>query len=335
MPRRRIWCETLPWPELRAPAVLALVARYDLDLLVAVRPPDLPALPELLAAFADAGVRPGLWPMVSDADGRWASARNAPVFTAFAREVLRAADRGPRASASALVLDLEPSFHAVAAAFSYTPGPRARAMPPRTGYAAAREAFRVLASEARGRGLSVVSAVVPMTLLDPIPPAPAPWQRAMGTPVDGIPWDHASVMLYTSMVEGWSRGAFRRSDAVGLLAAGCRAAANRFGPAAGVSLGAVGTGALGDEPVYRSPAELAEDVSVARACGIDDLSLFDLGGVLARPPAEAWLDAFTRTPAAERPPGSTARATACLRAAAVPGALARLAARLAPHLRAG
>jgi hypothetical protein len=59
-----------------------------------------------------------------------------------------------------------------------------------------------------------------------------------------------------------------------------------------MSLGCVGTGALVDEPVYRDPSELAEDVAIARAGGCHDLSLFDLGGVLHREPAEAWLEAF-------------------------------------------
>ena len=52
-------------------------------------------------------------------------------------------------------------------------------------------------------------------------------------------------------------------------------------------------GALGDEPRYRDPSELAVDVAVARAGGVETLNLFDLGGVLRRGPAEAWLEALT------------------------------------------
>ena len=53
-------------------------------------------------------------------------------------------------------------------------------------------------------------------------------------------------MLYTSLIAGYSRGVLGREDALALLAWGCRAAARRFGPRAGASLGAVGKGALGD-----------------------------------------------------------------------------------------
>jgi hypothetical protein len=138
-------------------------------------------------------------------------------------------------------------------------------------------------------------------------------------------------MLYTSILEGWSHGLLRRADALALGAAGCAASRARFGAKAGASLGAVGPGAFGDEPVYRSPGELAEDVGAARAEGVDDLALFDLGGVLRRPPAEAWLEAFTTAPA--RPAPETRRAHAALLALQVTGgtwaAISGLRARLA------
>jgi hypothetical protein len=54
----------------------------------------------------------------------------------------------------------------------------------------------------------------------------------------------------------------------------------------------VGTGAFGDEPSYRSVDELRRDVAIATAAGITDLSLFDLGGILRRGPAAAWLEAL-------------------------------------------
>jgi hypothetical protein len=46
--------------------------------------------------------------------------------------------------------------------------------------------------------------------------------------------------------------------------------------------------------VFASPEELARDVHIVRAAGASELALLDLGGVLARPPLDAWLDAFCR-----------------------------------------
>jgi hypothetical protein len=100
-------------------------------------------------------------------------------------------------------------------------------------------------------------------------------------------------MLYTSMIEGWSRGFIPRRRALDLLARGTVASLRRFGAAAGVSVGVVDVGALGDEPRYRDPGELAADVAAASAQGVETVNLFDLGGVLRRGPAEAWLEALT------------------------------------------
>jgi len=140
------------------------------------------------------------------------------------------------------------------------------------------------------RGVATASAVWPLVALDP--PGARGWQALLGTPVDALATERVSVMMYTSILEGWSRGAIRRRDAKLLLGAATARALRRWGKSAGMSIGCVGTGALVDEPVYRDPSELAEDAALARAAGCHDLSLFDLGGVLARGPAEAWLDAF-------------------------------------------
>jgi hypothetical protein len=130
-------------------------------------------------------------------------------------------------------------------------------------------------------------------------------------------------MVYTSILEGWSRGALRRKHATALLAAASRRTARRWGAASGISVGCVGTGAFEDEPIYRTPAELADDVAIARAEGCEDLSLFDLGGVLARPPAEAWLDAFAEASADARVLPSRRVAAARTLARAATWALAR------------
>jgi hypothetical protein len=188
----------------------------------------------------------------------------------------------------------------------------------------AKERLRALGDALHDAGQEVSTAVPPTVLLDPEGAGPRPYEELLGTPVEGLPWDHVSVMLYTSMIEGWSRGVLRRADARALLAAAAAGAAARFGDRAGVSLGCVGVGAFGNEPVYRSVGELADDVAIARAAGVDDLTLFDLGGVLGRPDPEAWLDAFTETPPASRVPPKGLRVRAILGGARFAGGAFRV-----------
>ncbi len=291
--RRRVWSETLPFSALTDPSTLRLLARFDVELVAAVRPWDLVDVPALVGACNDAGVGLGLWPMIADADGRWANALNALAFTRFVRDLLDAVPDGARIID--IAVDLEPPFGVVTTALR---SPAAvwpsLASINGTNWTAARALFRTLIGAVHERGVLCTSAVLPFVLLDPRGGRLRPIQRVLSVPVDALPWDHASVMLYTSMMEGWSGGFVRRDRAVDLLARGSAAARRRFGHAAGVSLGVVDVGALGDEPRYRDPAELAADVAAARREGVDAITLFDLGGVLRRGPPEAWLDALTR-----------------------------------------
>jgi hypothetical protein len=179
-------------------------------------------------------------------------------------------------------------------------------------FADARGVFAALADELRGRSIDVVGVVVPYVLLDR--DGGCGWQRTFGVPVTGIPWTRVDVMLYTSLIEGWSRGLLRRSDALGLLRAGSAAALRRYGPETSISLGTVGTGALENEPMYRDVGELRADIATAQAAGVQHLTLFDLASVLRRPPAEAWLEAFVDPQPAAAPASESFRVRAAVAA---------------------
>lgn len=300
MPICRIYCETLPFADLVRPRTLALLARYELELVLAVRPWDERELPDVARAVRDAGVTLSIWPMLSDEAGRWASVHNAPEFrrlTLAIVDALESAEARPRD----VLFDLEPPFaqakSLVQVAASQAPEGIARlttaglARPPRAVFEAASHTLASTVGELHARGIATSMAVWPLVALDA--PGEQGWQSLLGTPVDPLGTGHVSVMMYTSILEGWSRGALQRPHTTALLSAATSRAVRRWGASAGISLGCVGTGAFEDEPTYRDPSELAVDAAVARAAGCEELTLFDLGGVLAREPAEAWLEAFT------------------------------------------
>lgn len=290
--RRRIWSETLPFSALTEPGTLALLSRFDVELIAAVRPWDLADVPGLVAACNQAGVSIGLWPMIEDADGRWASASNAARFGAFVRRLLDAVPAGARVLD--IAIDLEPPFGVITTALRSPNAvwPAVTAVGDDS-WTAARRQFRGLIGAVHDRGMHCSATVLPFVLLDPSSGRLRPVQRALSVPVDALPWDHVNVMLYTSLFEGWSGGLIRRSRALDLLARGAVATRRRFGSTAGVSVGCVDVGALGNEPRYRDPAELAADVAVSLAQGVEAINLFDLGGALRRAPPEAWLEALS------------------------------------------
>lgn len=300
--RRGIWAETAPPEALRDAATWRLLARCSLEVALAVRPPDLDSVGAWTDLAAEHGVRASLWPMIDDAAGRWLSVASAEPF----RELLQGVQA--RAPGAEIVLDLEPPLPLVRGALDGRREAALGLLSMVRGTPEHAEGERVIASiceEVRAVGAPLTVAIVPFVLFDA---AERPgWGRLFG-PSRPLPATRVNAMLYSTLIEGYSRGVLRRADALALLSEGCRAAVSRFGDRAAVSLGAVGTGALGDEPVYEDPAELSVDVAVAEACGVRDLWLFDLGGVLARGAPESWLEAFV-APGARAPiAGPTARA---------------------------
>ncbi len=310
----RIYSETLPLERVARKDTVALLARHGLALVLAVRPWELAELASVAPALRDGGVPLAIWPMLGDDEGRWANAKNAASFARLVRDVVRTVEEA-HAPAVEVLLDLEPAF-SEAKALSHgargllrIAGAAKRAIAERARFRASASDLASLVEEIHTRGLATSSAVWPLVALDP--PGSVTWQSLLGTPTDELATSRISVMLYTSILEGWSRGVFGREHAVELLAAGTLRALRRWGPSAGVSIGCVGVGAFEDEPVYRSPAELAEDAALVRVAGCRDVSLFDLGGVLTRGPAEPWLEAFVH-PEAHLPAASRARLHALL-----------------------
>lgn len=289
MPAYRIYSETLPYEEVTRARTIDLLRRYRLEIVLAVRPWQVAELARVAVTLRDEGIALSVWPMVEDEHGRWASVHNATRFFGLVRATCDALDAAG-SPARDVLLDLEPPFADARALADARTGRLLRGLARRPRPSGAERTFTRGVAELRDRGITTSTAVWPLVALDP--PGASGWQSLLGTPVDALAADHVSVMMYTSIIAGWSRGAIRRRDAVELLAAACARVVRRHGERGGVSLGCVGTGAFLDEPIFASPVELAEDAAVARASGVASIALFDLGGVLTRAPAEAWLDAL-------------------------------------------
>ncbi|MEP7120777.1 MAG: hypothetical protein ABJE95_07705 [Byssovorax sp.] len=321
MRRRRAWIETLPFEAIARPDVVRLLASRGIEPIVAVWPATpIDAIVRVIEAYGEAGQPAALWPMLSDGEGRWANAGNAGTFVGFVEQLcarLTAAGHAP----AEIVVDLEPSIEAMRASFASSA--TAVHMPTIPGdlrpFVAAQGRLAALCDALHAEGIRASSAAPPTVLLDPREGHARPFQEVQGTPIDGPAWDHVSFMLYTSILEGWSRGVLRRGDARALLGVACRAAKERLGDRAGASIGAVGVGAFGNEPVYRGVAELADDVAIALAAGVDDLALFDLGGVIQRAPPEPWLDAFVSAAPLARLPEPSWRLRSVIAAARLAG----------------
>ena len=279
---RRVYSEHVPWNVLDRPLIKALSRSHSgIDLAVAVFPSQVPRLPALALRCRDMGVRLVVWPLLEDSLGRWASTTNTAEFEELLKRIFR------DVPASVLLLDLEPPIAVTRRWLDLRP-----ARKPAPGSHA--RTFGGLATWARREGWEV-EAVVP-----PVIAYGAKWEKRLGTPVSELGCERVESMAYTSLFEGYGRGLIDRRVARDLLG-------RIAGRSNALSLGVVGGGALGDEQAYRSVEELVDDVGVARAAGVERLSLYGLDGILERGPIEPWLNAFTRSEALKRLPERTRR----------------------------
>jgi hypothetical protein len=286
--RYRVWCETISFEELVAPAVINLLHSYQIDALVAVRPWQLTAAVETFARLRSTGVYVAAWPMIADEDGRWASTHSMTKFVAFAEQVVDVLHP------QEIVIDLEPAFDRMKNWKALRAAPKGEVHEVKQYQRAQRDLSSAIRRwRSNVPGLRVSTAVIPVVAFDPSWRWGKIAQRILGTPVDELDVESHSVMAYSSLLEGWSRGFVDRRRAEWLVKQCATRARKKWGIRGAMSLGTVAPGAFGDEPSYRDPRELSRDVIIARTSGIPEVSLFDLGGIMRSASPHAWFDALT------------------------------------------
>ena len=296
----RVCVEFLPPRDLARADVVRLLLQRNIAPMLALRPSENEG--EALAAlkpYADAGLAACAWPLLDDAAGYWPSTGNVALFAERVHALLDAAARdGVRLPWMAV--DLEPPLAAVERVRAGAPlscaadlVTHARSADGRDRFTAAEQAYAALHKEMLRRNTRAVAIAWP--------PAAADFS-AHGAPTDGMQrlcaaplrcgWDRVAVMVYGSMIAGYSKGALSVADARWYGYRALTRLVSAIGQRAGAYVGIVGHGKLGDEPHYDDPAELGRDVAAARAAGVGEIGLFCLEGVLGSRNPEAWLDAL-------------------------------------------
>lgn len=303
---RSVCAEFLPPRELVRPEVLRLLLRRRIAPLVAARAGDDHEVLAALRPYAEAGLEAGAWPLLDDADGYWPAVANA---AAAARRVVDLADRAQRDRLvlPRVLIDLEPPLDGLQ---------RLRALPPwhaalglargaafalsRTAFTDAEDAYAALHKALARRRIRALAVAWP-TVAGDFGAAPRRAMQRLASAPLCCGWDRIGVLVYGSMIAGWSRGALDVDDARWYAHRVLSRLSRRMPRRTAAFVGLVGHGKLGDEPSYDHPDEIRRDVASARAAGVAEVSLFCLEGVLGRSDPERWLDAFVEE-RAMRPP---------------------------------
>lgn len=296
-----VWSEFLPFAQVAKQ--LPTLKAHGAMLFVAVKPEDLtsPDLFALWRAAHDQGVPIRPWLLLTVADGYWANKWNAD---AVRRHVERFLDGLTAAGLSTdwVTLDVEPPATLTTALgehlkrFDLAGARSALAASSRSGsLSAARATYTALAGELHGRGVKL-HAVTSSSVLDEPEPGRYRMQSALGTPVEGVPWDEVTFMAYRPEFEHLVGKL--GPDLVYRYAAAAHAL---YGAKAGMDVGEVGSpGYPAPVPGYTDPAELTADLAAVQAAGISRADVYSLDGILQQGQADRWL----AVPPAAKPAGN-------------------------------
>jgi hypothetical protein len=116
-------------------------------------------------------------------------------------------------------------------------------------------------------------------------------QTALGLPLDGVPWDEVSFMVYRPYFQ----------DLLGPVNARvvydyARIIKKKFGEKGALDLGPVGKfGEVGTPNHYKKPEMLLDDIAAAKAAGISKVHVFSAEGVESEGGVERWITKSGKT----------------------------------------
>ena len=237
------------------------------------------------------GVR--AWLTLPEADGYWPNERNAEQFAA---EALRLA-RWIRDSSwpiDWIVVDMEPDLQTMTLLIEMLgAGDLAGALEILFGnldpdaYADAWRVFSALLDALHAMGFRVMVVTFPL-VLDDLGDDDATVQDILNTPVQGLPWDEVSFMVYTTTFAQF----LGRHITPYLVQTYGADAARVYGERAALDLGVIAHGGMVEAEGITEVEELRAQVGAARHAGVERIHAYSLDGIAGLVDRAPWYDAF-------------------------------------------
>lgn len=288
---RAIWSEYLPLETVAT--YLPQLKAEGIDLYLAM-PPRVVAKPELydfLRLAKSEGVRVHAWMLMSAEDGFWANKWNAQNLVRDVRNLLTALDR-EGLGVEWITIDMEPKMETMLALKKHIAAydikgltHLAQDLASSASLKTAQNIFRDLVTELHERNIKTHVVTLPF-VIDDLVTGRDGYQNVLGLPIQGVPWDRVSFMLYRPFFAEMIGKVSPR-----LIYSYAQDARKFFKGDVAVDLGPLG--ADGSDPLgagtYRLPAEMHEDMAAVRAAGIDRMQIFSLDGMHRVGQFSEWL----------------------------------------------
>ena len=287
-------------PDSEIVSALPLLAGQNVGLALPFSAAELATTPHFaLAGQATAlGVEIRPWLLLPDADGYWPGSTNAAEYDTYARRLVAAwGEAGLKPTT--FVLDMEmplaraQRYAQLATAFDTTnlisflkQGIN------RTQYASATKIYRDLVVYLHSKGWRVQVTTLTQ-IVDDYADGDDSLRQAFNVPLEGIAWDEVNIQAYRSLNELVLKSVAGPTTSYYVFDYALRARV-LWGSRAGLSIGCTDPGDLEPgAPSYRDGNQLREDIDAAALAGIprSQLGVYQLRGIVRRPPATQWFPA--------------------------------------------
>ncbi len=265
--------------------------------------PDEAALLSLVRDASGVEVRP--WLLLDEIDGYWPGSTNAHSYDAAARQLMDSWD-AEGLTPTTLLVDMELRFDKAVELQNMLSAPEPdllaivallRDNMDAQQFAEATSVYAALVDDAHARGWQVALTTLPQ-MLDDYADGDDDLRQAFGIPIDGIAWDTMTFQAYRTLFGDLLAGISETSLTPFFVYDYARMALELFGERGGVDIGLVGAGVT-PSSTYVDGADLMADVEAALSAGVprERINVYNLDGIVARPPSDAWLAVPATDPA--------------------------------------
>ncbi|MCX7745874.1 MAG: hypothetical protein N2645_03140 [Clostridia bacterium] len=298
----RIWCEFVPPNDLCKDEIVGILKKYNVFLNYKVEYGKLNKdFFSMLKFYNDKNVPVSLWLTLADEDGYWINERNADKFDKYVQDVIHSIDERDL-KVEGVCIDLEPSLRDVkniwgaknifSLSMVYIKMLLNNISKKR--FRAASEILRRTAEFLKAKGLESYATSLCYCYYD-LKFKSDFMQNVLEVPFFEVPWEKYNMMYYSTLIRHELRREKINIDY--LIYYQMMHLKEKLGDRLAVSIGLSNVGKLGNEPYYDNLNDLSKDVGLLKECGVGDISLFSLDGLMD----VQSLEAFLSTIAASKP----------------------------------
>lgn len=292
----RVWAEYFTVEDALKKEVRELLKKYNVNLCIATCWKSLDEKwAKFLKTYEDENIETTLWLLLPDESGYWPSERNVEEFADYVENVFEFSSKY-NIKIPWIAVDLETPIYQVNQVLEkkglnkiFSLLKIYRENKNRKRFVQATYKYSELLEKIHRNNTKTIVAAIPWIMEDKSEKYPK-IQDILETPVTSVNWDVISLMIYNSMLVGYSRGFINFQDARYLLYLYAKEAKEKFKERASISLGVTYTGKLGNEPYYETPSSMEPDVQIVKSAGIEDIGIYNLEGILKSEKPEEWFE---------------------------------------------